>query len=229
MIDTPGLDDTRGIEQDTRNLHETFATLAQYKQLSAICILLKPDEPRFTIGFEYCINEILRHLPNSVQNNPTFIFTHTRPTFYKPGNTKRLLEVLFKKHYDEQQVEIPLNMNNKFLFENDSFRYLALRKHRIQLGEEEAESYYRGWKHSVKVCSAFLIHVVRCPLYEIQQIISLDNAEQLICKLPRPLAEIQRQIAENLERARKFKEKVKHNPEVIDDGAYHKLKVVFEN
>lgn len=218
LIDTPGIGDTRGIDQDARNLQEIFATIANYDHLNAICILLKPNEERLTIPLRYCINELLRHLASSARENLVFIFTYARETFYRPGNTKKLLEELLKSHEQQQGVQIPLTTNSCFLFDNEPFRYLAIRSKGFQLNENETRSYEKSWEQSVTECLKFLGHVVRCPLHRIQDTISLNRAEELIRKLPRPLAEIRRQIEENIRLAQRYKRQILDKSLTSDDG-----------
>ena len=51
IIDTPGIGDTRGMEQDKQNVHYILQHLANYEQLHGICILMKPNEARLTAIF----------------------------------------------------------------------------------------------------------------------------------------------------------------------------------
>ena len=62
IIDVPGMGDTRGDDQDKRNFDKILMHLSSYEEIHGICILLKPNEARLTILFEYCIKELLRHL-----------------------------------------------------------------------------------------------------------------------------------------------------------------------
>ena len=53
LIDSPGMGDPRGIEQDDINCENILAYLAQLKELHAIFFLMKPTTTRKTILFEY--------------------------------------------------------------------------------------------------------------------------------------------------------------------------------
>ena len=74
IIDTPGIGDTRGLEYDTKNFQDMLTYISKYEHLNGVCILLKPNEERATILFRFCINELLRHLHQSVSENIVFIF-----------------------------------------------------------------------------------------------------------------------------------------------------------
>ncbi|CAF3510907.1 unnamed protein product [Rotaria sp. Silwood1] len=227
MIDTPGIGDTRGIEQDTKNFHEILSYLAQYEHLNGVCILLKPNEERLTILFRFCVNELLRHLHVNAKENIIFIFTNARATFFAPGNTKKLIENLLRKHQDEHGVVIPFSKENTFLFDNEPFRYLAVRKNGIQLDDQQTQSYSRSWDHSVKEYSRFMSHMITRPLHAVANTISLNEAEQLIRKLPRPIAETAKLIEENIQLAQEHKNKVLSNPEIALEGIpQNKAKVI---
>ncbi|CAF3092176.1 unnamed protein product [Rotaria sp. Silwood2] len=136
IIDTPGIGDTRGLEQDTKNFHEILTYISQYEHLNGVCILLKPNEERLTILFKFCVNELLRHLHTSASENIIFVFTNSRSTFFKPGSTSKILRALLDEHKQEKKIEVLLSINNTFLLDNEAFRYLALHQHEIQLNQE---------------------------------------------------------------------------------------------
>ena len=218
IIDTPGVCDTRGLDQDTKNLQEIFTYIAQFEHLNGICVLLQPGEARLTIQFRFCVNELLRHLHTSAKDNLLFVFTHARSTNYRPGNSVRLLRALLNDHREKYNVEIPLNQGNSFLFDSEPFRCLALRKHGLELDEDLTQSYQSSWDHSVKECVRFLSQIVQRPVHLIWKTISLNDAEQLIRNLPRPIAETARLIEENIQLAQKYKQKVLENPELLEEG-----------
>ena len=85
MIDTPGIGDTEGLEEDKRNFAATLAFIANLEELHGICILLKPNNARLSENFKYCIDELLLHLHVNAAKNILFCFTNARGTLYKPG------------------------------------------------------------------------------------------------------------------------------------------------
>jgi GTPase SAR1 family protein len=218
LIDTPGIGDTRGFEQDTKNFQEILNFIAQYEHLNGICILLKPNEERVNVLFRFCINELLRHLHIDAKENLIFVFTNARSTFFTPGSTKKLLEGILKKHHEEHGVVIPLSRANTFLFDNEPFRYLALRKHDIRLDDDQTQSYIKSWDYSVKEYTRLMEHLVTRPLHAVKETLSLNEAEQLIRKLPRPIAETAKLIEENLQLANDHKKRVLENPQIASQG-----------
>ncbi|CAF3682726.1 unnamed protein product [Rotaria sordida] len=218
IIDAPGIGDTRGLEQDTKNFHEILTFISQYEHLNAICILLKPNEERLSILFRFCINELLRHLHISARDNIIFIFTNSRSTFFKPGSTSINLKELLKQHKEQYDVDVPFTKENTFLLDNEPFRYLALRRNDIQLNNEQTLSYQKSWDHTVKEYSNLMSHIVTRPLHAVSNTLSLNEAEQLIRKLTRPIAETTRLIQQDIQLAQQHKENVLKNPRIASQG-----------
>ncbi|CAF4320811.1 unnamed protein product [Rotaria sp. Silwood2] len=132
IIDTPGIRDTRGLEQDTKNFHEILTYISQYEHLNGVCILLKPNEERLTI------------LSNFV--------------------------------------------------------------------------YQKSWDHTVEQYSRLMAFIVTCPLHAVCNILSLNEAEQLIRKLTRPIVETTRLIEQNLQLAKEYAKDISENPELAHQG-----------
>lgn len=218
LIDTPGVADCRGVEQDARNVQDTLTFIAQYDYLNAICILLKPNEERLTVPFQYCVKELLRHLHTSAKDNLMFLLTYARSTFYRPGKTKRLLEVMFEEHRVAYNVDIRITTQNTFLLDSEAFRYLAIRKHNIDLEEDQRQSYVKSWTQSVKECKRLLKYTMTLPKHDVQRMVSLNVAQQLIQKLPRPVAEVSRLIEENIQLAQQYQDRVGQNPSASSVG-----------
>ncbi|CAG2175050.1 unnamed protein product [Oppiella nova] len=83
LIDTPGIGDTRGLEQDKENFDAILRYISNLDELHGICILLKPNSARLTVMFQFCVKELLTHLHKSASNNIVFCFTNARSTFYR--------------------------------------------------------------------------------------------------------------------------------------------------
>jgi ribosome biogenesis GTPase A len=218
IIDAPGVGDTRGVEQDTKNFLEILTYISQYDHLNGICILLRPNEERLTILFRFCLNELLRHLHVSASENIIFVFTNARSTFFKPGSTSNILKELLRQHQQERDVQVPFSKNNTFLLDNEPFRYLALRRNGIDLNQEQILSYQKSWNHTVEQYSNLMAHVVTRPLHRINNTLSLNEAEQLVRKLTRPIAETAKLIEENIELAKQHKQNVLRNPQIASQG-----------
>ncbi|KAK3352214.1 hypothetical protein B0T25DRAFT_580173 [Lasiosphaeria hispida] len=78
LIDTLGIGDTRGLEQDNKNMADILRVPRTYNHLHGILILLKPNAARLTMMFRFCVKQLLTHLHRNATNNIAFGFTNTR-------------------------------------------------------------------------------------------------------------------------------------------------------
>ncbi|CAF3345741.1 unnamed protein product [Rotaria socialis] len=218
IIDTPGVADTRGLEQDAKNFHEILTYISQYEHLNAICILLKPNEERLTILFKFCIQELLRHIHLSANENIIFIFTNIRSTMFAPGSTSHILKVLLDQYKTNYQVDVPFKRNNTFLLDNEAFRFLAVRQNGIQLSDEQTASYQKSWDYTIKEYSRLVGYIATRSMHGILDTLSLNEAEQVVRKLTRPIAETAKLIEQNIQLAKQHKDKVLKNPQLASKG-----------
>jgi len=76
LIDTPGLGDTDGVEQDIKNAQEIIKGLSPFASFNAICILIKMSENRLTPYFLYYIKEFQKMLTQNVKDNIIICLSH---------------------------------------------------------------------------------------------------------------------------------------------------------
>lgn len=100
LIDTPGIGDTRGLDQDSKNMADILCVLRTYDKLHGIVILLKPNAARLTVMFRFCIKQLLTHLHKNAAHNIVFGFTNTRGSNYKPRDTFKPLDTSVRVHGD---------------------------------------------------------------------------------------------------------------------------------
>ena len=126
IIDTPGIGDPRGIEQDQINFDNILCTISQLSYLHCVCILLKPNQQRLTVTFEHCIKMLFANIDKSASDNFAFIFTNTRGTYYLPDETGTLIKILLKNIKENPpHVTIPFGKDNMFCTDNEAFRLLV--------------------------------------------------------------------------------------------------------
>lgn len=150
IIDTPGLGDTRGIEQDESNCHYIMKYVSQLNNLHAVCFLFKANESRKTMFFEYCLSQLLCRLDKSVTDKLFFLFTRS-PNSGTP-ETLGVLENIFseiKKYSPDVDISLKLN-TNVFCFDNGGFRCLAAQQQKVEFTDVEKENYKKSWKMSAK-------------------------------------------------------------------------------
>ena len=120
IIDTPDIGDTRGMKQDKENVQNVLDHLATLDFLHGICILLKPNNARLDIMFEYCIKGLLKYLHVDTCQNIVCI-TNFGATFYRPGDTLPLLRVLLA----DSNADIPMNEDTCYCIDSEGLRCLA--------------------------------------------------------------------------------------------------------
>lgn len=195
LIDTPGIGDTRGIEQDKKNVANILAFLSNYSEIHGICILLKPNNARLNVMFQFCIKELLTHLHRSAAQNIIFCFTNARATFYKPGDTLPALKKLLE---DNPDVEISLSKQTIYCMDNESFRFLAALKNGVLFDEKDRQDYSASWDRSINETTRLLKYIGSLKPHKTQDTLTLNDARRLVVNLSRPIAEISQNIQTNI-------------------------------
>ena len=197
--------------QDEKNFEDILAYISQFEYLNGICILLKPNEERLTILFRFCIKELLRHLHIHARENLMFIFTNARTTNFEPGPSAPLLRGLLQTLKDQANAEVPFSRDNSFFFDNEAFRFLALWKNGVKVSSEEKSDYSKSWNRTIVEFSRLVSRIMKCDKHATQDTLSLNEAQQLIRKLSRPIGEITTLIQENLQLAEQHRNNVMSN------------------
>jgi len=193
IIDTPGIGDTRGVDQDRINLQNILTHLSNRDEIDGICVLLKPNNARLTIMFRFCIRELLAHLHRDACKNIVFCFTNTRSTFYKPGDTLPAL-----REFLSTSTDIRLCKETIYCMDNESVRYLAALKQGIRFDEEEKKNYEASWKTSVNETNRLIEYISSLTPHKVENTLSYNNARRFIMTLSRPLAEVMSTIQNNI-------------------------------
>ncbi|KAI8962748.1 hypothetical protein F5Y11DRAFT_181522 [Daldinia sp. FL1419] len=193
LIDTPGIGDTRGIQFDQKNMADILSTLSSYDELHGVLILVKSNNSRLTVTFNFCMKELLTHLHRSAANNMAFGFTNTRISNYTPGDTFGPLSTLIQNHSD---VGLSLTTHTTYCFDSESFRYLAAFKNGIVM--ENEEDFRRSWKHSRMESLRLVDYFKSKTPHKVKSTISLNGARQLIASLTKPMAEISALVKANI-------------------------------
>jgi len=66
IMDTPGMLDSQGIQQDDVNIMNILNTTAKTPELNAIVIMMIGSDPRISVGVNYTISKLKGILPNVV-------------------------------------------------------------------------------------------------------------------------------------------------------------------
>ena len=141
FIEIAGLDDTGEI---TKILDNSTIYLQKLQGTKAFCFLMEPNISRLKPSFRTYMTALLNCVDKQFIPNIYFCFTRCRGTNYRPGDTLMPLETLLT------ELKININLDNEtcFCFDNESFRYLASRAHGKKYTQEERQSFSESWKHS---------------------------------------------------------------------------------
>ncbi|KAI8681042.1 G domain-containing protein [Fusarium keratoplasticum] len=194
LIDTPGIGDTRGVDQDNFNMNNILTVLRTYNNLHGVLILLKPNAARLTVMFRFCIKQLLAHLHRNAANNIVFGFTNTRGSNYKPGDTFKPLNALLSEYKD---VNMGLFENNVYCFDSESFRYLAAKKKGIDIGHLEDSR--RSWEYSVGECERLVKHCQGITPHQVRSTINLNETRNMIHRLTEPMTFIAEKIRASID------------------------------
>lgn len=189
-MDTPGIGDTRGVEQDKKNMDDILASLNEYDQLHGIIILLKPNNARLTVGFQFCLKELLTHLHRDAAKNIVFGFTNARSTNFQPGETYSTLKSMLAK---DGSTGIQLSKDITYCFDSVGFRCLAAHKNGIPIdGMGDIDELRRSWKRSADETVRMLRHFLpsTTPPHRVAETWDLYRTRELVRILTVPMANI---------------------------------------
>jgi GTPase SAR1 family protein len=196
IIDTPGFNDSRGQNQDEKNLNKIFSFIQNQPHLNALCILLKPNVKELNPSFRTSFIQLLHHLGDQFSNNIFFCFTNSRSTLTF-GDTGPVLKRFLQT---TQQNQIQMDKENTFCFDNKSFRYLVASQYSIEFNQQFTKQCEQSWAKSVKESNRLLDQIcLQEKQYNIyQKWISIKQIKQQIIRLIRPLLEAMRNISRNI-------------------------------
>ena len=214
IIDTPGMGDTRGTEQDKINMTSIVHHLQAYDEIDAILLLLQPNLPRLTIPIRYCVMELFKNLHVNCRKNIFFVFTRSRETMYEPGDTLPNLRLLLTELRERQGVSIACDSTRYFCTDSESFRFLACQQHGVVLKNAREEDYAQSWETSVLAVQCLMRKVRDTMPFSTRQITELFKARMLIIQLTKPLAEVQ----SNILRRKQYIEQIKGEISKVEDS-----------
>ncbi|CAG2107440.1 unnamed protein product [Medioppia subpectinata] len=220
IIDTPGIADTDGVERDNKNMQNILDFISNYREINAFCVLLKPNEPRVGAVFKHCIFQLFTHLNKSAANNILFLFTNSRSTHYMPGESgPALIKILDQIRENPPNVDIPYNENTVYSFDSESFRYLvaSVPPNNIQFDPKYKSSYVDSWDQSVEECQRLFDRIIQLTPHKVMDTLSVNNTKQIIQLLIKPLADISKNIADNVNQCERHKREVNDCKGTIDE------------
>uniref|UniRef100_A0AC35GX90 G domain-containing protein n=1 Tax=Panagrolaimus sp. PS1159 TaxID=55785 RepID=A0AC35GX90_9BILA len=198
IIDTPGIGDTRGVDQDKENTRKILNAIGQYKDLHAICFLFKANEARMTLSFRYCISELLLQLHKDAVDNIIFFFTNARGTFYKPGDTMTPLSEFLSELQNQRGLRISLAADKICCTDNEAFRLVCAHFNGAKFTEEDFLNFAGSWKQSAAETHRFIEFAARQRPHHVADTVSINKARTIILHLAKPLADVNELIESNI-------------------------------
>ncbi|CAG2170222.1 unnamed protein product [Oppiella nova] len=211
IIDTPGIADTKGIDKDNTNMRNILNFISNYREINAICVLLKPNNAKVSVVFKYCLLELFSHLNKSAADNILFLFTNARSTQYAPGDTGPVLITLLDQIKKRPPfVDINYGKPTIYCFDNEAFRFAVASAppNNMVFDEMLTRDYEVSWEGSVKECDRLLERIISLSPHIVMETLSLNNSKQHIILLTQPLADIAKNISDNVKECERHKRKI---------------------
>jgi GTPase SAR1 family protein len=198
IIDTPGIQDTEGEDQDKKNIENILKIINQFDKLHAICILMNPIENRMSFGFIFCFKSIFHQLHKSISRNIVFVYTHAKAVNYNPSNTVKLLkDLLYEVKKNPPHVEINFKRNNTFFIESEAFNALVCYKQN-KMCPKSIENPEDSWNKSSNECLRMMNYIASLEPHNVHDTLSLNTTRRLVEAVVDPLAEITSIVDDNM-------------------------------
>ncbi|XP_022913499.2 uncharacterized protein [Onthophagus taurus] len=188
IIDTPGLGDNQGIENDHKNFEKVLEFISEMEYLHGICIMLKPNNSRLSVIFEYCLTTILGQLDENIRKNIIFLFSNGRSSFYTPGDTQIPLEEVLKSADTTSRNPIPFNKQNTFCVESDWFRYVAAKSAQVKFNDNQVSNFEDSFKKSSEEVIRMIKYIKSLAPQQIKGLLSINEAKRIIRRLSATIA-----------------------------------------
>ena len=136
VVDTPGFGDSRGIEEDERNVHRIIDALKEEEYLNCVCLIINGRQHRMSAMLRYVLTEVTSILPREIVSNVIVVFTNTANPLdlnFDPNS----LKAFFGREIEDSRI---------FCIENP---YCKLQKAKKQQGKLPQESMVRSLQKSL--------------------------------------------------------------------------------
>uniref|UniRef100_A0AC35FUQ7 G domain-containing protein n=1 Tax=Panagrolaimus sp. PS1159 TaxID=55785 RepID=A0AC35FUQ7_9BILA len=197
VIDVPGVCDNEGVEKDKQNFSAILDTVALFRELHGICILIKAAETVMTTEFSYAQSELLMHLHKNALDNVVFIFTNARGSGYNPGNSLMPLRRYLSELEKVKGIKVTLGVDNVFSVDNEGFRFQCAHHQHRQFRDINSTVFEESWTKSRDATFRLINRMKRVNPHNVIETISINEARAIIILLIQPLAVITGLIQNN--------------------------------
>ncbi|OAL35549.1 DNA (cytosine-5-)-methyltransferase [Fonsecaea nubica] len=203
FIDTPGICDTEGKDQDHTNAKDVYEMLMSIKKLSAVLILLPPNETRLDSAFRYCMTELLSRLHHDTSHNVLFAFTNASSTNFTLGATQTPLDAILR----DLNTGIVRGVANQYFVDSKGFMFLAAHKQNLEMAgtlDEHAEL----WRRSAEEVGRLIATVMKLPTHDVGMTLKLHQTENFLDGMAKPLASFITTSKETLDSLKKAEDEL---------------------
>ena len=138
ILDTPGLADTRGIEQDELHKRNISAEIQrQIDSVTAVLILANGTVPRLTVGTDYALSTLSAIFPKSLVENIALVFTNVPSPLFFNFSPDTIPDAL--REAEQLFLDNPVALQKKYLgMKGHSIKEISKMRKAVQAGEETA-------------------------------------------------------------------------------------------
>lgn len=180
LVDTPGLGDTRGLDQDYKNVADIMRTLESLETLSSILFVIKNNDSRLTTSFDFVLSELMMHLHKDTAKNIMFGFTYGRaaiPPFSVGAVGQPLVELLTRK---KLPIKTLTTDKNAFVFDAEGFLYAAAWQQKETLMDGSRETISDSWRVSAEKARLLINAAMKLPVHNTAETLSLERNRRLV-------------------------------------------------
>uniref|UniRef100_A0AC34FSA5 AIG1-type G domain-containing protein n=1 Tax=Panagrolaimus sp. ES5 TaxID=591445 RepID=A0AC34FSA5_9BILA len=159
LFDTPGLADSRGINQDDINLDLIRKAVFEVDCLHALCFVLKANESKLSASLETTMQSLLSFFPPNAFELIIFCFTHSRGSGYTIGDTIKPIRTFIDNFNQSNNVMLPFGKENIFCMDNEGFRFLCAKFRNIAYTTTSSQEYELSWQKSRDASFKFINHL----------------------------------------------------------------------
>uniref|UniRef100_A0AC34RDY1 G domain-containing protein n=1 Tax=Panagrolaimus sp. JU765 TaxID=591449 RepID=A0AC34RDY1_9BILA len=178
VIDTPGLEDTRGADQDEKNLKLIQEVIEEQDEIHAICIVLKSTEKKLTPEFEMTVRQLLSLFPKTALKNVFFIFTFSMGTYFGVGDVMSPLKALQTRIENSHGKTFDVDQN-LYCIDSESFRYLLCRERGILWGKTPEMKFEFAWEQSSAQIKEFFENLLKIQPIKKDEIVACHHLREL--------------------------------------------------
>lgn len=180
LVDTPGLGDTRGIDQDYKNVADIMRILESLNTISSILFVVKNNESRLTTSFDFVLSELMMHLHKDTIKNIMFGFSYGRtsiPPFSVGTVGAPLMDLLKRKKLPMQQL---ITDQNAFVFDAEGFLNVAAwQQEKLRL-EKSMAVVSDSWRISAEKARLMINVTMSLPMHDTKDTLSLERNRRLV-------------------------------------------------